>query len=55
MPEFKEADKTMLRMAEKILNQNAKILEMNEALIHALATPTIINAEERKEKTNATT
>lgn len=52
MVEFKEADKTLLRMAEKILNQNAKILEMNEALIHALAAPTII-IEQRKEKTNA--
>ena len=53
MVKFKEADKILLRIAEKILDQNAKILEMNEALIHALATPVIINVEERKEKTNA--
>jgi len=53
MPEFKEADKTMLQMAEKILDQNAKILEMNKVLIHALASPTIVHIEEGKEKTNA--
>ncbi len=53
MAEFKEANKAMLRMAEKILDQNSKILEMNEALIHVLGTPISINVEERKEKTDA--